>query len=316
MHKEAASVRQKTGQEWQTIAGDKEAEVVRLRAEIGRLRQALSSTTQAHSTQADDVASLQAQLQEALALNKAQQRQAVVTTSAADGPSAELHRLRSELDARTAALERAEADLSAQAASASARMAELQDSFHAKIAEMRRTQQQQLEQAVAAARAAAASDAAAAAAARTGPRAGAAALEQQNAQRLQRAESDAIALRKQLDAAQATVIELQGKLDQVRSEADSSRSQLTSTQFSEKALKARVKELEGQVAKLQQQRQREPMPPASAPAPLPAPPAPAAPAVDMSMLAMMEGQLGRLSEIIRARESEVTQMRAALQVRL
>ena len=41
----------------------------------------------------------------------------------------------------------------------------------------------------------------------------------------------------------------QGKLDQVRSEADSSRSQLTSTQFSEKALKARVKELEGQVAK-------------------------------------------------------------------
>ncbi|GIL75910.1 hypothetical protein Vretimale_5597 [Volvox reticuliferus] len=138
-------------------------------------------------------------------------------------------------------------------------------------------------------------------------------LEQQNAQRLQRAEADVASLRQQLEAAQAASTELQGKLKQAQSDAESSRSQLTSTQFGEKALKARVKELEGQLAKAQQQvkeQQNESQPPP------PPPPAKEAPAVDMSMLNMMEGQLGRLSEIIRSREGELAQMRTALQAGL
>ncbi|PNH09072.1 hypothetical protein TSOC_004324 [Tetrabaena socialis] len=197
MHKDAAASRQKTGQEWQTIAGNKEMEVVRLRAEVNRMRQAMSSNTQ---------------------------------------------------------------------------------------------------------------------------------LEQQNAQRLQRAEADAIAVRQQLEAAMATITELQGKLGQARSEADTARSQLSGTQFSEKALKARIKELEGQASRAQreqqQQQQKQQAQPATAPAaaaaapPPPPPPQPPAPGVDMEMLAMMEGQLARLSDIIRTREAELGQMRSALQAGL
>ncbi|KAG2440958.1 hypothetical protein HXX76_003811 [Chlamydomonas incerta] len=329
LHRESAASRAKTGQDWQALAADKETEVVRLRAEIGRMRQALSSTNTAHSSQAEEVMALQAQLDQALALNKAQQRQAVTAAgSAADGPSAELHRLRAELDAATGQLQRAESDLAAQQSAAAARLGEMQDSFIAKIAEIRRTHQQQLEQAMAAARAAAASEANAAAA-KTGPRAGAAAMEQQAAQRLQRAEADAIAARQQLEAAQATAAELQAKLSKAQADAEASRSALSSSQFGEKALKARVKDLEAKLAKAQQQPQ-EPAaaagsgagPPAPPPAPPPvaptpaAPAAPAAPAMDMSMLTMMEGQLGRLSEIIRNREAELGQMRAALQAGL
>ncbi|GLI65490.1 hypothetical protein VaNZ11_009026 [Volvox africanus] len=313
MHKEAAATRQKTGQDWQTIASERETETVRLRAEINRMRQAIASSTQAHGSQAEEIASLQAQLQEALAINKAQQRQAVVTTSAVDGPNAELYRLRAELEGRTGQLQQMEADLANQRAVAATRLNEMQDTFSNKITEMRRMHQQQLEQAVAAARAAAASEAQG----RTGPRAGAAALEQQNAQRLQRAEADVASLRQQLEAAQAASTELQGKLKQAQSDAESSRSQLTSAQFGEKALKARVKELEGQLAKTQQQvkeqQKNESQPP---PPPPPPPPAKEAPAVDLSMLNMMEGQLGRLSEIIRSREGELAQMRAALQAGL
>lgn len=88
-------------------------------------------------------------------------------------------------------------------------------------------------------------------------------------------------------------------------------------QFGEKALKARVKDLETQLAKAQRQLEAKPQPPQQQPAlpPQPAPPVTAAPAgIDMGMISMMEGQLGRLSEIIRAREGELAQMRAALQV--
>ncbi|GIL44585.1 hypothetical protein Vafri_2112 [Volvox africanus] len=172
MHKQAAATRQKTGQDWQTIASERETEAIRLRAEINRMRQAIASSTQAHGSQAEEIASLQAQLQEALAINKAQQRQAVVTTSAVDGPNAELHRLRAELEGRTAQLQQMEAELANQTAVAATRLNEMQDTFSNKITEMRRMHQQQLEQAVAAARAAAASEAQG----RTGPRAGAAAV--------------------------------------------------------------------------------------------------------------------------------------------
>lgn len=112
------------------------------------------------------------------------------------------------------------------------------------------------------------------------------------------------------------VLAVQGKLKQVQSDFDSCRAQLTSSQFGEKALKARIKEVEGQLARAQQQQQQQQQPAKEAmkEAP-PPPPREAPPAVDMSMLSMMEGQLGRLSEIIRSREAELLQMRAALQVR-
>lgn len=60
-------------------------------------------------------------------IDRAQQRQAVVAAgAAADGPSAELHRLRAELDAASGQLQRAEADLAAQQAAAAARLGEMQ----------------------------------------------------------------------------------------------------------------------------------------------------------------------------------------------
>ncbi|GLC32951.1 hypothetical protein PLESTM_000007300 [Pleodorina starrii] len=317
IHKQAATVRQKTGQDWQTLAGERETEAVRLRAEINRLRQAFSSSTQTHESQAEEIAALQAQLQEALAINKAQQRQAVVTTSAVEGPNAELHRLRAELEGRSEQLRRAEADLATQTAAAATRLHEVQETFSSKIAEIRRNHQLQLEQAVAAARATAAAEAQAQAQTRTGPRAGAAALEQQTAQRLQRAEAEAASLRQQMEAATATTGELRGKLEQAQSDLESCRAQLSSAQFGEKALKARIRDLEGQLAKAQQQQQQLQQQKQKEPPPAPAPQQPAqSPAVDMGMLNMMEGQLGRLSEIIRSREAELAQLRAALQAGL
>ncbi len=124
----------------------------------------------------------------------------------------------------------------------------------------------------------------------------------------------------------------QAKLAKATSDAESARQQLSSTAFSEKALKARVKELEGQLARADQQlKQQRAAPPAAPPAAAPAAAQPAAgppagqpaaagsaeaaqPAVDLGMLSLMEGQLGRLSELIRTRDAEVAQMRAALQV--
>jgi hypothetical protein len=49
--------RQKSGTDWQTLAADRETEVVRLRAEVNRMRLALSSTNQVNfSLQTDRVA--------------------------------------------------------------------------------------------------------------------------------------------------------------------------------------------------------------------------------------------------------------------
>lgn len=59
-------------------------------------------------------------------VGRAQQRQAVVTSSAAEGAGGELIRLRAELEARGSALERAEVELAAQQGAAAARLAEMQ----------------------------------------------------------------------------------------------------------------------------------------------------------------------------------------------
>lgn len=65
-------------------------------------------------------------------------------TSASSTLQGEVHRLKAELDARSALVSRLEAELTSQAAAASARATELQDSFAAKVADMRRAHQEHL----------------------------------------------------------------------------------------------------------------------------------------------------------------------------
>lgn len=61
----AVGSRERSGQDWQALLAARESEVVRLRAEVGRMRQALASSSEAHKHgggQAGEVAALQAQL--------------------------------------------------------------------------------------------------------------------------------------------------------------------------------------------------------------------------------------------------------------
>lgn len=52
------------------IIADKDAELVRLRAEIGRLRGTLASSSQHQSSNTQELEQVQLQLQEAMAMNK------------------------------------------------------------------------------------------------------------------------------------------------------------------------------------------------------------------------------------------------------
>ncbi len=94
---------------------------------------------------------------------------------------------------------------------------------------------------------------------------------------------------------------------QIQQQMESQQQQASSRLLQEQQL---VKQLEAKLAASKQQHgASSPAPSSPAPAPIPEP----APVPDMSpMLEMMEAQLGRLSEIIRVREAEVTQLRMAV----
>ncbi|GAX83037.1 hypothetical protein CEUSTIGMA_g10463.t1 [Chlamydomonas eustigma] len=133
-------------QDFKVLLQDKDSENVRLRAEINRLRQALNLSQTAQTAHDKELQSLQQQLQAVNTLNKAHERQSVLSAAnaATGSPRAETVRLQAELEGQMALVSRLEAELSSHQSSAAARISELQESFTVKIQGMRQSHQEQL----------------------------------------------------------------------------------------------------------------------------------------------------------------------------
>jgi chromosome segregation ATPase len=229
---------------------------------------------------------------------------------AAATPHGELLKLQAELDARGALVARLEAELSAQAAAASARAAELQDSFALKVADMRRVHAQQLaelehgyQQQVASAQAMAVAG-------------------------QQEASADVQALKQQLQACNRELADTQSRLAAQQQASERLSMQLAQLQADvgqateDKLQAARTAQyLRGEVDKLKaalsaaesRASSAEEAAAVTRAGSSQGAPAAAAAAADMNaMVSMMEGQLARLSDIIRVKESEISELRLAL----
>lgn len=77
-------------------------------------------------------------------LCRAHERQAILSNASSSPQRIEVARLQAEVEAKNQVIQGLEADLAAQSAAASSRLSELQASFQAKIADMRRVHQEQL----------------------------------------------------------------------------------------------------------------------------------------------------------------------------
>ncbi|MEW5303344.1 MAG: hypothetical protein WDW38_001672 [Sanguina aurantia] len=123
---------------WQNLVSDKEAESARLRSEISRLRQALTRSEAVQRSSSIEVAELQAQLQQAGAAAKSAHRQTVLSVlPAGETARAELYRLEAELESSQRQVSRLESELESRSAASGLRLSELQDSFQAKISDLR-----------------------------------------------------------------------------------------------------------------------------------------------------------------------------------
>eukprot|EP00195_Chlamydomonas_chlamydogama_P007175 CAMPEP_0202898908 /NCGR_PEP_ID=MMETSP1392-20130828/7304_1 /ASSEMBLY_ACC=CAM_ASM_000868 /TAXON_ID=225041 /ORGANISM="Chlamydomonas chlamydogama, Strain SAG 11-48b" /LENGTH=379 /DNA_ID=CAMNT_0049584973 /DNA_START=34 /DNA_END=1173 /DNA_ORIENTATION=+ len=301
-----------TEHDLKSLLANKDAESARLRAEINRLRHAISQSEKLHSSQADEVKSLQDQLAQVQLVNKAHERHAVLsaaTASADSPPRAELHMLRAELDASKANVARLEAELSSQQAAAASRLSQLQDSFSTKIAEMRAAHQQQLAE-----------------------------LQKAGAGSQSAQQADLARLRDQVSTLQGHNASLQQQLEQQQQQAVEAAARLKQQEHAGEQLGAKVRELEATKRKLeqqlkqQQQQQQGAASPGSGPGssttsaaggsgasgsgqppPDPGQGSSGGDTAGMAgMIELMETQLARLSEVIRTKESEVVGLRGAV----
>uniref|UniRef100_A0A7S3R455 Uncharacterized protein n=1 Tax=Dunaliella tertiolecta TaxID=3047 RepID=A0A7S3R455_DUNTE len=282
--------RERTESDLRGILANKDAEAARLRAEVNRLRQAFSKADGLHEAHASEMQDLQAQLHQAQQASKASERQALLTSSAPAASTAqgEVHRLRAQLDASTAENARLEAELGKQGASAAARLTELQDSYTAKIADMRRVHREQLSVLEESAR------------------------QQQQEQQQQGAEGA------QLRALQAEVAALKQQAVAHKSEMAALEGRLATEQQAVVRLTRQLEDARSSAAGVQQQHAQEVEVLRTARADAEAHAAEAqrqlqakgqgSPAADdgmAAMLSMMEGQLARLVDTIRAKDAEV-----------
>ncbi|KAJ9525401.1 hypothetical protein QJQ45_003193 [Haematococcus lacustris] len=319
----------------QELAGqvaNKDAEAARLRAEINRLRQAHSASDKLSALHAADSESLQSQVRQLesaskwhavmphLLLHRAAERAAILSAAipAAASPSAQLHRLQAEVDAQAQLVARLQAELGAQLASSTARAAELQDSFAAKVADMRRAHAERvaaLEQQLAAAVASKATEQGDSALRQTSKTQSAELLRLQADAAAQHEAADELRaelarLHHQLDASRRENATLSAKVAAQEAELSRLTKAVTAAEAQAAEHAARAQELNTQLMK---RSSHEGKGGGSMGGGGGAPGPPNGCLTDMSnMVAMMEGQLARLSDLIRTKDREVADLRGAL----
>ncbi|KAL6765082.1 hypothetical protein V8C86DRAFT_2461006 [Haematococcus lacustris] len=307
----------------QELAGqvaNKDAEAARLRAEINRLRQAHSASDKLSALHAADSESLQSQVRQLESASKAAERAAILSAAipAAASPSAQLHRLQAEVDAQAQLVARLQAELGAQLASSTARAAELQDSFAAKVADMRRAHAERvaaLEQQLAAAVASKAAEQGDSALRQTSKTQSAELLRLQADAAAQHEAADELRaelarLHHQLDASRRENATLSAKVAAQEAELSRLTKAVTAAEAQAAEHAARAQELNTQLMK---RSSHEGKGGGSMGGGGGAPGPPNGCLTDMSnMVAMMEGQLARLSDLIRTKDREVADLRGAL----
>ena len=234
-----------------------------------------------------EIRDLRQQLLEAQALNSAFERQAIISSTHAsiDTPLAETIRLQSSLEGQSLIVQSLEAELASNATVSAQRLTALQDSFAAKVQGMRASHQEQVE-----------------------------AVKKEAREKEAVLEARIRELTKREEELRAQLSEL-SKREKERElikgstlEEPSATSAALLEEWKERAVaaSARVEVLE---IELERTREREKQPAEAPPAPQPS----AAPSIDHeALMAMMEAQLGRLSEIIRQRDGEVASLRQAV----
>ena len=231
-----------------------------------------------------EIKELKRQLLEAQALNSAFERQAIISSShaAIDTPLAETVRLQSTLEGQSLIVQSLEAELASNASVSAQRLTALQDSFAAKVQGMRSAQQEQL-----------------------------ATLQKEAREKEEVLEARICELTKREEELRSQLAGLTKKKEaerergESRATAESSASDSVVAEWKERAESAmsRVSDLKQELERERLRSQQAPPPPQHT---LPSP------SDHDQLISMMEGQLQRLSEIIRQRDLEVISLRQAV----